>query len=425
MRKVRALFGGGLVLVIILALLVAGCGTKQTASNSGDKVKLTFLCWGSTANMEIRKDVVAEFERTHPHIEIETIHVPLNYEEKLQTMIAGGSAPDVFWLSPTNQMPGFAEKGVLLELDSLMEQDAQFQQEKDNYYEMAYNSGSYKGKQFGLPWIYNPETLYYNKQIFASAGLSVPDADFTLDDVIEVAKKLAKDTTGDGRLDQYGFAANEWIGFVWRFGGSLLDNNDSPTKCTLDQPEAIAGLQFLQDLVYKHNVSPSLATNKALPNEELFLTGKLGMMAGSGYFIPKYKTIKAFDWGTTNMPAGKTKVSVAASTLTVASATTKHPQEAWEFIKFYGGKTAQQICIDAGIATVPVLSMASIPEITEHTQGVFQAAEVGRMMPALANYARIMDKILPKLDYLYMNRYDATKVAQDMTKGVNEVLNQK
>lgn len=41
------------------------------------------------------------------------------------------------------------------------------------------------------------------------------------------------------------------------FGGQLVDDPLKPTECTLDQPGAIAGLQFLQDLVYKYGYAPS------------------------------------------------------------------------------------------------------------------------------------------------------------------------
>ena len=423
MRKKNCL--GLIFAFIILGVLISGCGTKQALEKTNEKVSLTFLCWGSTANMQIRKDVVDEFESTHPNIKINTIHVPLNYEDKLQTMIAGGSAPDVFWLEPRAQMPSFAEKKALLELDKFMEEDSEFQQNKRSYYEMALNSGVYKGKTYGLPWIYNPEALFYNKKMFAEAGLSVPDENYTLKDLVGAAIKLAKDSTGTGRMEQYGFAGGDWAGFVWRFGGEIFDNNDSPTNCILDHPESVAALQFIQDLVYKEKVSPTPAATNALPSEDMFMTNKLGMLAAGGWVIPKFDTIKAFDWGSTNMPKGKKKISSAWATITVASATTKHPKEAWEFVKYYASKTAQEICLKGGIATVPVLNIASTSKTTERTQGVFKSAEVGRMWPAIPQYAKVMDKIQPELDYLFMGKRNAARVAKDIVRNVNPVLNSK
>lgn len=424
MKRIKCLFTVVLIFLTALGLIISGCGEKPKETAS-EKVSLTFLCWGSTSNMQIRKDVVAEFERTHPHIKINTIHVPLNYEDKLQTMIAGGSAPDVFWLDPTSQMPSYAERGALLELDEFMEQDAEFQQNLNNYYEMALKSGIFQGKTYGLPWIYNPEALFYNKNLFSEAGLDLPNENFDLDDLVEAAQKIAKDITGDGRIDQYGYAGGDWSAFVWRFGGEIFDNDESPTKCTLDQPESIAALQFNQDLVYKYKVAPTPAASKALPNEDLFMTNKLGMLAAGGWVIPKFNEIKAFDWGSTNMPKGKKQVSRAWATLTVASSTTKHPKEAWEFIKFYASKTAQQICLDGGIATVPVLTIPSASKPTERTQGVFLSAKVGRMWPALPQYARIMDKMTPELDYLFMGKRDAARVTKDIVRNVNPILGQK
>ncbi|HBG16885.1 MAG TPA: hypothetical protein DDW93_08915, partial [Firmicutes bacterium] len=343
---------------------------------------------------------------------------------KLQTMIAGGSAPDVFWLDPTIQMPSFAEKGVLLDLGPLIEEDQQLQQNLDSYHKVALDSGVYKGITYGLPWVYNPEALFYNKKIIAEAGLAVPDGDFTISDLIEAAKKMVKKSK-EGRVEQYGFGGGNWYGFVWRFGGEIFDDHDYPTKCTLDSPESIEGLQFYQDLVYKEKVSPTPAASKALPTEEMFTTGRLGMIAAGGWVVPKFKEISAFEWGSTNMPKGKRQVSAAWSTLTVASANTKHPKEAWEFIKFYASKTAQEICLKGGISTIPVLKMSTTPKTTEQTQGVFLSAQDGKMWPMLPQYAKIMDKINSELDYLIMNKHDATKVARNMVKNVNPILSSK
>ena len=250
MRRIRGLYGWVFIVIIILGLIISGCGKKQAAVKSKEKVTLTFLCWGSTANMQIRKNVVAEFERTYPNIKIKTIHVPLNYEDKLQTMIAGGSAPDVFWLESTGQMASYASRGALLDLTKYANSDKEYQSRIKDYYEAALKSGFYNSCMFGLPWIYNPEALFYNKNIFAEAGLDVPSPEWTIDDLKKTAKKLAKDTTGDGKIDQYGFAGGDWTGFVWRFGGDIFDNNDNPQRCILDEAKSVAAFQFIQEVMW-------------------------------------------------------------------------------------------------------------------------------------------------------------------------------
>lgn len=420
MRKTRRWLAWFLLIAGIVGILVSGCGKKENVSQ--DKVTLTFLCWGSTANMKIREDIVRAFEEKNPDIKIKTIHVPLNYDDKLQTMIAAGSPPDVFWLDPAQSMASYASQGALLDITKIADEDKQFQEQVEKYYKMPIESGMYQGVMYGLPWVFNPEALFYNENLFQESGLPVPSSDWIVEDLRTAAQKLTKDLNGDGKPEQYGFAGGEWYGFIWRFGGEIFDNDQAPTRSTINSEKAIAALKFVQELVYKDKVSPTPAATQALPAEEMFMTGRLAMLGAGGWVVPKFSEIKAFNWNSANMPKGEKQVVPAWSTVIVASNSTKYPQEAWEFIKFYAGQEAQQISLDGGLATVPVMDFGVEQKADPRTLGVFEAAKVGRMWPPLPNNVKIFNGIDSELDYLRMGQMSAEKVANKIAQNIDKVL---
>ena len=101
-----------LVLVMLLGLL-AGCAGKtdpapstdpqasdsQTPEStpSGEKTKITFMGWGTDAEVATFTEMIKQFEAKYQDVEVEYIVVPDNeFDTKLQAMIGGGSCPDVF-----------------------------------------------------------------------------------------------------------------------------------------------------------------------------------------------------------------------------------------------------------------------------------------------------------------------------------------
>ena len=114
------------------------------------------------------------------------------------------------------------------------------------------------GGQYGLPRDLNTVVLYYNKAMFDAAGLPYPDDTWDWAKLVEVGKKLTLDTDGDGTPDQWGLYTetadmeNAWSSFVWQNGGDVMAADGKST--VVDSPEAAAGIQFLQDLIWKDKI---------------------------------------------------------------------------------------------------------------------------------------------------------------------------
>lgn len=203
---------------------------------------------------EVEKKIVAEFEKENPGIKVQFDAVPLSdYMTKLQTMIAGGAPPDVASLNMEN-LQSFAALGALADLGPLVQKD---KYDLGQYYASTLDMHSYKGKLYGLPASFSTVVLFYNKKLFDEAKVPYPDSTWNWDKMLDAAKKLTKDTNGDGKPDQFGYAKAWWPMYLWLNGADLF--NKDRTKCALTDPAAIEGIQKMVDLWLVHKVAPTPA----------------------------------------------------------------------------------------------------------------------------------------------------------------------
>jgi multiple sugar transport system substrate-binding protein len=130
--------------------------------------------------------------------------------------------------------------------------------------------------------------LYYRVDMFKELGLKVPT---TREEFLDVAKKLTRDTNGDGTPDVYGFGirgargGHDWWGtFVLSSGAQFFDASG---KSGLTTSEAIAANQWFIDLFRLHKVSPP--TTPADGFKEIIANMKSGKTAMTIHHIGSAK----------------------------------------------------------------------------------------------------------------------------------------
>src|SRR6202021_1329904 len=84
-------------------------------------ITLTVLHWGDPSEDKIVADIVADYEKSHPTVRIVRINPgdPMTARNKLKTMLAAGTPPDVFYLPP-DLMPELANLNIIQPLDPFM-----------------------------------------------------------------------------------------------------------------------------------------------------------------------------------------------------------------------------------------------------------------------------------------------------------------
>ena len=163
-------------------LLSTGCTKKN------ERVKIQFASWGSKSEVEIIKDVIKDFETSHPDIEVEFLHIPQNYFQKIHLLFASNTEPDVLFLNNL-YLPVYANAGKLLELSA----------PQGIYDKKVLEALSWHGSLYAVPRDISLLIVYYNKDLFRKSGVAEPQNGWTREEFLAKALKI-KEKTGMFRI---------------------------------------------------------------------------------------------------------------------------------------------------------------------------------------------------------------------------------
>lgn len=345
-RSRRALLG----LTAVLALLLAGCtsGPGGSENTAGESVTLTYMVW-ETPQLETMQKLADQFHAENPNITVNVQLTPWEqYWTKLQTSVPGGSAPDVFWMNIPN-FEFYAQGGALLPISDQVARD---NVDMSNYVSAIADAYKWDNQIYALPKDVDAVGLWYNKKLFTDAGVEFPDASWTWADVTAAAQKLTDPSTG-----VYGIAADlaeqqNYYNTILQAGGYIISPDGKSSG--YDSPEAISGLQFWVDLINKYHASPTLEQMTDTAAEAMFNSGTVAMFYGGSWsvlaMVDNPYTKENAD--VAPMPMGEQVGGVSNGLGNVIYAQTKHPDEAWQFVKFLGSKEAADIQAATG-AVIP------------------------------------------------------------------------
>ena len=421
----------GLAVMGMIGLLVfSGCAKKKVERVEEGKITLRFTIWGTPEQIKTEKLIIAGFEEKYPDIKIKLEHIPEPYNDKLMTMIVGRTAPDVMMIE-RGVYPQYAAKGVFLDLEPYIKRD---KVDISDIYPLTFYSFRYKGKLYAFPRDISGIVMYYNKTMFEKEGVPFPDENWTWNDFRNACKKLTRDTNGDGIVDQFGSVQPDWFTLIWANGGNILDNPHNPTKCVIDSPEAIAGVQFIVDL-YKEKIIAPPRVIREQGSYELFAIGKVGMYFDGRWMAPEFVGIKHFKWDVAPVPKGKVgRVTLHGGTAYGISAYTKYPEEAWKFVEFYCGYEGIKIAVKGGRTTPVYKSLANSPlylnqRPPENMKAFVETMEinVGKQISYVPENAEIGEIFWRNFDYLVSDltagkKVDLKKACEKIKQEVDKLL---
>jgi len=164
--------------------------------------------------------------------------------------------------------------------------------------------GQYQGTDYGMPFTTSTRALYYNKKIFAAAGISAPPQTWAQLKSDAAAIK-AKGFIGYGMpLGSEEAQAEALLWFLGDGGGYV----NSTGSYDINSPQNVAALQFMSQLAKAGDTQPSPGTTDRKDVWAQFAQGRVGMMLGSPAVIPIISAagvLKASDYSTSDVP-GKT-----------------------------------------------------------------------------------------------------------------------
>jgi len=345
------------LLLTLLGTTFLGCAKQETSSEGPVVIKVAF--WGGPDEIGIINDIIYRWQIEHPEIEVKLEHNPYRgYVDKLLTRIAGGGSPDII-CTEVDLFVTFQSKDVLLNLTPFIEEDPEFN--LADFFPEVIDRFTVGDKLYSIPRDTAPfACVYYNKKVFDREDIPYPSDDWDWNDLLDTSIKLTK--IENDKITRYGFYAWAWQNFVYSNGGRLVDSVKNPTRCLLDQEEAIKGLEFYTDLIHKYKVAPSpvAMSNLAMGVQTMFVTGRLAMFSSGIWETPSLRKIKDLEWDVVMFPKGPEGVrgfGTGGSGYSILKST-KHPKEAWEVIKALSGKDGQIMLARKGLAQPALRSIA-------------------------------------------------------------------
>ncbi|SEM74489.1 ABC transporter substrate-binding protein [Streptacidiphilus jiangxiensis] len=226
--------------------LTAACGSSGSTSASADSGTIHVLVYGDAGNT-VEKQIVDTFNKTSKVKAVLDTIPGADYQSKLNTIINTPQAPDIFFNWGGGSIAPYVKDNLLLPLDSMIAKDPGL---KSNFLPSVFNTAVIDGKSYGIPMRgTQPVLLFDNKQVLASAGLSVPQ---TWDDLLADVKALkAKGLTpiALGGADQW--PTLMWFEYVFDrvAGPDLFQKALSGDKSAWASPDSVKALGMLKQLI--------------------------------------------------------------------------------------------------------------------------------------------------------------------------------
>ncbi|WP_373533089.1 sugar ABC transporter substrate-binding protein [Vampirovibrio sp.] len=422
----------------ILGVLVFGLFLSSCQRPTEKTTRIQLSTWGSAQEVSVLKSILKDFEHTHPGISVDLLHIPENYYQKLHILVAGDMAPDVIFTNSIS-FPIYASQGIFRDLRPLLAaQSADSDLAETQFYPQALTAFSWQppsGPKIlaALPRDISNVVIFYNRDLFAKAGLPEPKAGWNWEEFRETADRLTVDHNLDGDPDQFGFSFYStpplfWLPFVWSAGGTLF--SDDLQRFTLEQPKAVAGLRFYADLRTKWHVAPKKVESGGATMSQLFMQQKLAMMVNGRWSVPVLREQAPFQWDVAPLPvgpSGKSAVGLDASGYAIA-AKSKHPQESFELIRYLLSPSAMKKVTASGLIVPARRDVAesdvflSPGQAPAHAQVFLDSISHGVPSHTPARWNEIAEELGLALEPVWDGQEDAAHAMRGLKPKVDRLL---
>ncbi|MBE3576004.1 MAG: sugar ABC transporter substrate-binding protein, partial [Firmicutes bacterium] len=316
--------------------------SQSQAGKGAVKAELTY--WPSANPQEIAfaKQVVAEWNARHPDtpVRMEPLPASRSTEEVLLAAVAAHTTPDVCSNINPGIVSALAATHSLYPLDRFQDFGSYVRSRTPEDIVARFRSAD--GHFYQLPWKGNPVMMVYNRRLFQEAGIR-PEELATYAGFLAAAEKFRARFAPAGK---WMIALN--IDPVWwqRFfdfyplyiaasGGKTLLQGGKPAFAGTAGTQV---MQFLQTL-FKRGYAP-----RSTFSGDAFLQEKVAVAITGPYALAFYEANKpaGFEYGVIPLPvpkAGARPVYTYADDKNIAIfSTCRHPEQAWEFVKFLTSK---------------------------------------------------------------------------------------
>jgi multiple sugar transport system substrate-binding protein len=287
--RLAAVSAASVAVAAAAAVPTASAAVKASAASATTTLKVVVADYGtgpSNTSLKYWQGIATAFHKVNPSITVKITDIPwTNFDSEVQTMVQNHNYPDI---TEGDYFQDYAQQGLLYSAGQVLSNPK-------NLLPVFAKQGTYKGKQYGMPWTTSSRTLFYNKKLFAQAGIK--SAPGTWAELEADAAKITK--LGDvGFGLPLGPEEAQAESLLW-FLGDGGNYTTASGKWTINSTANVNAFTFLKGLVSAGDTEPNPGTQDRTPLWEQFAAGKVGMINGSPALIPiiqQAKVLKSSQW---------------------------------------------------------------------------------------------------------------------------------
>ncbi|MDF2959701.1 MAG: family 1 extracellular solute-binding protein [Paenibacillus sp.] len=409
----------------------AGGTSGSTDQGKAKQVELRIMWWGDQKRADRTNEALRKFEEKNPNIKVVGEFAPSSgYFDKLNTQLASGTAPDVFFLG--GNVVDYANKGVLLELDPYVGKElnaADMDKGMIDY-------GTIKGKLLHISAGANARGIVVNTELFKKAGIEVPKDGWTWEDYTRISKEIAG-KLGKGYYGTYDFTVDGMDIFLKQRGKQLYDMENN--KLGFEAKDAEEWFTYWDKMRKDGGVvtpeqqvsNPPTDTSKSL-----VVTGKVAMSLISSNQLVAHQNLIKDPLTLVQLPRGPkgTGVIFESSQGLSGYAKTKYPKEAAQLMNFFinDPDAAKILGNDRGVpvtaAMRDLLKKDATPVdqiIYDYTSRVSEAGKkepvkVSYNPPGFTEYSKLAETTVQEIGF---GKKDVKKGVEDFYNGTVKIFN--
>ncbi|MCG1008470.1 ABC transporter substrate-binding protein [Salinicoccus sp. ID82-1] len=416
MKKLYLLF------TLVLALVLSACGNSGTpeegadgsegsASTGGDASTIKLYAPFSGPDGENMKQIVEDYNGSQEETQVDLQIVPqTDYYTTLDLTLSGGGEgdqPDLMVMHG-DQIQTYVENGSLQEVAPLLDGDLN----EDDYHEKALTGAEHEGTLYGIPFDIHPLMYFWNKDLVEQAGYEPDFVPADRDEFIEMTTAVS--ALGD---DKHGFVVptlwpQQFIfpTIVYQNGGQLIADGE----VMYTSPEVTEAAQFLHDLIYEHQVSP---TNVQQDGElTLFLQGNNAVMLNGPWMMNQLEE-SGLNYGVAPVPMlGTEQEAVFANSHNFVLPATVEDEAKMTAIKDFLGYVAENSMEWAESGQAPAAKAVYESEefqSMEFQSNVAEQFDYVQFAPEVADWGPVSDPLFQNLNEILLDEQEVEPAMEE------------
>jgi multiple sugar transport system substrate-binding protein len=391
--------------VIVLALVVVI--SMSVMASAKDEVSV-FWAEYDGLTPEYAQNLEAAFEEAYPEIDLKIISIPWDsLHDKLITTLGGGQAPELSVIG-TRWLLEFMDMDVVEPIEQHLSEDLLATIPE------SIMEGKLKGVLYGLPVAIGPRIMFYRTDL-----IDAPPE--TYEEMLEIALEIDSDEVyGVGMVGKKHTELTDFAYYFYGNGGDFFATAEDGSygKCTVNSPEGVEALTFMNDLVNKYEVTqPSTLADTRHETQDLFLAGKLGMIQIGGFAASLLKQRDVdFGWAPALIPhfEGKPRAPLFITDTIVMFKDAKNKDGAAKFLEFFY-QDEWRLEFDKLTGFPPVKkTLADDPHFQDPTyQVMVKSMDGAKAWPLIAEWPECSDIIWNAVSSVFLGAKDPQTALDD------------